>query len=426
MPNGSTIKSVPKMLNAFRQTLVGTEYEGLLPEATSSNIKDFGGTLFEYDILKNRFVNQLVNVIAFARVGKIYFSNPFGFAKRGEIPYGYTIEDIWVDIAKAHSFGADTDDYAMLKTEKPDVKVLYHNRNREDFFKQTISEQQLRAAFMSDGAMERFVDAIVSGLYSSNDVTEFAYVEALLAETINNGLVKQIKVGELTDEASARSFLTAAREASNRFLFPSRSYNPIGVMNTSSRDNQRVFITPRADAIVSVEALAYAFHLDKAEMLGKITLIDEIPGHPEIVAMIADDEFLQIYDNLFESHTFFDPEKLQWNYWLHVWQTLFTSPFHNVVAFTTGAVPVINSVAVAGADTYTPNVASPFKATITGTGNPPSGVRWLVSGNTAESTRIDNAGILYPAPSETGTLTIKAIPWYDSSKSGEKTVTKSA
>lgn len=425
-----TITSVPKMLNAFAQTLTGTEYEGLLPVATDSNIPDFGRVMMEYSVIKNRFITQLVNVIALAKVRHMYFTNPLGHAKRGEIPYGFTIEDIWVDIAKARAFGDDQDAYAMLKTEKPDIKAVFISRNREDFFKQTISDEQLRAAFMSADGVIRLVDTVVDGMYSSNDVTEFAYELALFTESLDNGFIRLVHVDDVTDEASAKSFLTQARIVSNRFLFPSRSYNLMGVMNTSSRENQRVYITPKADAVVSVEALAYAFHLDKAEMLGRITLIDEIPNHPEVLAIIADDEFLNVYDNLFRAENFFDPEKLHWNYWLHVWQTMYLSPFHNAVALTSGNVPVVNTVQFtappASVTTYTAGQTLQFTASVTGTDLPTGGgkVRYTISGQTATSTHITDDGLLVTSPNETGTITVKAQSYVDLTKSATREVSK--
>ena len=235
-------------------------------------------------------------------------------------------------------------------------------------------------------------------------------------------------VDDVTDEASAKSFLTEARIVSNKFLFPSRQFNLMGVMNTSSRENQRVYITPKADAVVSVEALAYAFHLDKAEMLGRITLIDEIPNHPEILAIIADDEFLNVYDNLFRAENFFDPEKLHWNYWLHVWQTLYLSPFHNAVALTTGNVPVVTAVTFTApsGDTYTAGQTVQFTAEVDGTDLPTGGgkVRYSISGQTATSTHITDDGLLVTSPNENGNIKVKAQSYIDLSVFAEKTLTK--
>lgn len=418
----NAVKDVPKMLNAFRQTLDGTEYEGLIPEAMSSNIREWGDTLFNYPPVKNRFVEQLVNVISFAKVSKMYFTNPFGFSKRGTIPYGYTIEDIWVDIAQAHSYGEDTDPWAMLKKEKPNIVVAYHTRNREDFFKQTIWEKDLRAAFYSAEGVSSLVDRVINGMYTSNDVAEFAYSLALISEVQTHGMMSAVSVTEPTNEETAKEMLTAIKNASNNLLFPSRKYNAAGVMNTTSREDQMLFITPKADAVVSVQALAYAFNMSEADFLGRKMLIPEIPGHPEILAIIADKEWLNIYDNLFESRDFEDRENLCWTYWLHIWQTYFISPWHNCVAIITGPVPTINTVTVTGPATYTPGGAQMYTATVTGLNNPPQSVIWAVTGNTSQSTSINDRGLLTLGMEEKGNLTVHATPYLDKSKSGSLAV----
>lgn len=103
---------------------------------------------------------------------------------------------------------------------------------------------------------------------------------------------------------------------------------------------------------------------------------------------------MNIYDNLFEANDFYDREKLSWNYWLHVWQTYFLSPFHNAIAITTAALPTVTNVTIAGADTYTPGGSSVYTATVTGTNNPSQAVMWSVLGNTSSSTRMNDQGVL--------------------------------
>lgn len=421
----SNVKSVPVLLKAFNQTLAGTEWEGIIPEPTSDNIINYGQTLMNYQPIMNRFVNWLVNRIAFAVVRKMYFSNPYAFAKRGEIRFGYTIEDIWVDIAQAHPYLSDTDDCAMLKWEKPNIRAAFHNRNREEYFKQTLTIQDLRAAFTSEQGVSDLVDRVISGMYTSNDVSEFVYTITLFSEYADEGKFQLVHADAPDDEASAKAFLTVLRTISNNFLFPSRKYNAVGVMNTSARERQRLFITPSADANVSVQALAYAFHMDEAKFAGMITLIPEIPNHPEIIAIVADDDFVNIYDNLFESREFEDREKLAWNYWLHVWQTYFLSPFHNAVAITTGTVPTVTAVTVSGGANYTPGSSSAYTVSVTGTSSPAQSVIWYVTGNTDPSTRMDDNGILTVGRQETGTLTVTAKSYADPTKIGTKQVTAS-
>lgn len=421
------VKDPVLMMQAFVDSLAGTEYEGMIPTPQLSNLREVGDSIMGYKPLMNQFFNNLVNTIAFMVVKKMYFENPFGFAKRGLIPFGSTIEDIWVDICKAHPYTADQlgKPSTMLQAELPDVKTVFHYRNRQDFFKQTITYDDLRSAFYTEGGLNALTSRIISGMYTSNDVTEFVYTVALFSRSLDMGMLRLVKTVEPVDQSTSESFLVTAREISNDFLFPSRKYNPMGVMNTSSRDNQRVWLTAKADANISVTALAYAFHMDEASLMGKITLIPEIPNHPEILALITDEEYLNIYDNLFESDTFWNREGRFWNYWLHVWQYFFTSPYHNAVALTTGNIPTVTSVTLTpSATTYNPGESIIIKATVSGTNNPPQYGRYVLTGNTSTLTAINENGQLMTGFDESGALVVTFVPFADTTQNGSLTILK--
>lgn len=405
------LKNVPLALQSFKNSLKGTEWEGLLPEVTNTNIKEFGQVMMQYQPIMNRFMNQLVNVWALQKIDKMYFTSPFSFAKRGMLDYGETIESVWVKIAAAHSFCSDSDPWAMLKQEKPDIAVAFMNRNREEFFKRTVNREMLRSAFYSERGLGNFVDKVIDSMYTGNEVSELLYSMSAITAAIDNGFVKLVHVTDPVDEQSAKDFLTTMREVSNNLIFPSENYNAAGVLNTTARESQRVYITPKADAVTSVQALAYAFHMDEAQILGRITLIPEIPNHPEIVAIVADDEWLNIYDQLFESSEFYNPEKLYWNYWLHVWQIYFTSPFHNAVVLTTEQVQNYTAVTVTGADSIAKGGQGKYTAATTPVNG---GAIFSLEGANATSTRIvtsdSKSATIEISPNETAkSVTLKAV-----------------
>lgn len=405
------LKNVPLALQSFKNSLRGTEWDGLLPEVKNTNIQEFGKVMMQYQPIMNRFMSQLVNVWALQMIDKMYFTSPFAFAKRGMLEYGETIESVWVKIAAAHSFCSDTDPWAMLKQEKPDIAVAFMNRNREEFFKKTVNREMLRSAFYSEQGLVNFVDRVIDSMYTGNEVSEMLYAMGAIASAIDNGFIKMVHVTDPVDEQSAKDFLTTMRVVSNNLLFPNENYNAAGVLNTTARENQRVFITPKADAVTSVQALAYAFHMDEAQILGRITVIPEIPNHPEIVAIVADDDWLNIYDQLFETSEFYNSEKLCWNYWLHVWQIYFTSPFHNAVALTTAQVQEYTQVEISGGESIAKGAQGKYTAATTPVNG---GVIFSLEGANATSTRIassdSKSAVIEVSPNETSkTLTLKAV-----------------
>lgn len=48
---------------------------------------------------------------------------------------------------------------------------------------------------------------------------------------------------------------------------------------------------------------------------------------------MLDEEWFQVYDNLFEFDETRVGSGLYWNYWLHIWKTISYSPFANAIVF---------------------------------------------------------------------------------------------
>lgn len=71
-----------------------------------------------------------------------------------------------------------------------------------------------------------------------------------------------------------------------------------------------------------------------------------------IKGVLIDTDWVQWYDNLKEMRSFDVPSGLYTNYFMHLWQTVSTSPFSNAVAFYNGTPTATTTfnVTVAGVD----------------------------------------------------------------------------
>ena len=83
----------------------------------------------------------------------------------------------------AQSFNVDTAETEFFKREQPDVQAMFHRVNREDFYKVTIEEAQIKRAFLSDDGLGKLVASIMNSLYSGD-----AYDEYILNEKFSIGL----------------------------------------------------------------------------------------------------------------------------------------------------------------------------------------------------------------------------------------------
>ena len=100
--NASTID----ILNTIRAN-ASAEYQSLVPSITkATEIPKVGEVLFGYPALANQFLNALINRIALVRVKSAVFNNAYKELKKGYLEFGETVEEVFVNIAKAREFSA--------------------------------------------------------------------------------------------------------------------------------------------------------------------------------------------------------------------------------------------------------------------------------------------------------------------------------
>lgn len=314
-------------------------FQSHVPLPNADNVAEVGAGLMKLDVNQNEFMSSLID-----RIGKVVvkyksFNNPLSMFKRGDFPLGRTIEEIWIDIAEEHLFNPDQSVTTVFQKEDPDVKALFHEINREGFYKQTVQHAWLEKAFTSWTDFDRFVAGVMNAIYSGDEIGEFEYMKLLISNYNDKEHFKQIPVGEI-NETNVRPFVRKLKGVSNMIEFPSREYNAQGVMQHTQKDDQYIILDAMTDATMDTEVLASAFNMDKVTFLGHKIVIDKFPDD-NIIAILVDSEWYMVYDKLYKMTNLFNPEGLYWNYWLHHHQLLSTSQFSNAIAFVKeGSVPV--------------------------------------------------------------------------------------
>ena len=158
--NGRTID----ILNVIRQN-ASYQYQNQVPEvATAQDIVAVGDVLMGTPALQNEFLNALINRIALVRVKSALFNNPYAALKKGYLEFGETVEDVFVNIAKAVEFSPEKAEAREFKRTIPDVKSPFHVMNWRVMYPVTIQDDDLRRAFTSiDGVTDliaRIVDSV--------------------------------------------------------------------------------------------------------------------------------------------------------------------------------------------------------------------------------------------------------------------------
>lgn len=333
-------------LNYIRQE-ASNAYRDVVPKATEDNIKEIGNILLNdaYQPMLNEFVNNLINRIALTRIENKSFSNPLAMFKKGSVPYGTDIQLIFENPALAENYEYSDSAMAKLLTiTDPDTKVAYLRRNRKDLYTKTIAREGLQGAFESAQAFDDYVSSITQSLYSGNYIDEFKYTKALIDGAYEEGKVITEVVSAVSDKATAEALVEKCRALYLKMQFPSTEYNAYSKFSTSTdetlvntwTDADRICVITTADVMakVDVQALASAFNMDKANFMGRVIVVDKF-DNSEIQAIICDESFIQIYDNIFRFDEFYNARTMSWNEYLHAWGTFAISPFANAVCLAT-------------------------------------------------------------------------------------------
>lgn len=334
----------PELLNTIRDN-ASAEYQSNVPVATMSNLADVGNPILSYSSVQNEFINTIVNKIAKTIVESKVFNNRLAFLKKGTTPLGNDTEILAVN--PAADKGYTTTQSNLLTTYTPEVAAEYLRMNRQSKYTQTISNRQLQQAFTSFGALESLIAGIANSLYSGDAIDEWKLMKGMIgtaADETTPQIVTQT-VTAPTDKESSDTFLTAVRKTSLDIEMPGSSFNRYKALGGSfdfvgwtEPSRKVVMMTTQVASVTSVNSLAYAFNMDKADFLGRQVVIDSFGTgavSSKIQAAVFDESYLQVYDNLSEFGTFYDIDTLRWHYYWHHWQTYSILAHANAVAFVT-------------------------------------------------------------------------------------------
>lgn len=401
-----------KVFNVVRENASKVFME-TVPSATKDNIQAISNILFDdaYQPMLNEFVNNLINRIGLTIIRNKTFSNPLSILRKGSMPLGTDIQDLYENPAEAEQYELSNTAMAKLLTiTDPDTHVAYYRRNRKDFYTKTISRENLQGAFVSWEKFENYISAITTSLYSGNYIDEFELTKALVDGAYDNNKVIVETVSAITDETTAKAFIKKCRSLFTKMKLPSTKYNAYskfsgakGVIKTWTEDDRFVLIvTSDVMAEVDVDVLARAFNIENTKFLGRVIEVDSFENE-EIQAILCDESWFQIYENLMRFDEFYNARTMTWNEYLHVWQTYAICPFANAVVFATAQPKPATAISVSDV-----NVVKDATANVTVTLTPTDATTELefISGNETVFT-VSSTGVVTGVSAGTGTLTVK-------------------
>lgn len=431
--NASTLD----ILNVIREN-AGYEYQNTVPKVTkATDIPAVGQIIYGDPAIANKFINALVNRIAMVRVQSATFNNPYSVLKKGYIEFGETIEEIFVGIAKVVEYTPEKGEEREFKRTLPDVRSVFHIMNWRTMYPVTIQDEDLKQAFLSLDGVTDLIAKIVDQVYTAAEYDEFLLFKYLLIKAISHGKMKPLSVGDGTNpKDSAKAF----RGTSNLLTFMKDSYNEQGVVTSTPKNRQVIFMDAKFNAEFDVDVLASAFNMDKADFMGRLFLIDDFTtfdnkrfeeirknstGIEEVTtqelalladvnAVLLDEEWFQVYDNNNRFTEKYVASGLYWNYFYHTWKTVSYSPFANAVVFVKGTanitLPATLTAEIMSKDTSEEATVLTLDASVNGASLQPNTALFVQTPEmTAKGIAVNNYGaLIIPASAGNVEITLKA------------------
>lgn len=333
-----------------------------------TDIGTFATPILEYPEVYDEFVKSLLYKLAYVQFETKMFRNPLNVLEGDRIPLGYSGQGIFVNPAKGRRFNPD--DFAgILAKYEADVKVEYYALNMDTQYPVSIQRQSLKKAFVSWGELETFIDQLSNSLYNGAYIDEYRFTKNIVAAAYKDNKAVTEVVTAITTEATAKAFVTKARELFLNFQTPSTKYNAWHLMGgsgdpiTTWTNPEDIVLLIRNDvrAYMDVNVLAEAFNMDKATLLGNMISVDNFDiigddGSKEfdgsaIVGIIADKSWFKIKTQDMFLDVDYNPNNRTYQYYLNNIKQYQYSLFANGVILCTQAPTSTATALDFGADT---------------------------------------------------------------------------
>lgn len=396
------------ILNSVRAEL-SAEMQSHIPEATQDNLSQVFDAMMNYQAGRNDIIPSLIRRVGLQTVDAQAWRNPIARYKKDPMRYGETQEETYVNMCKGKVYDPrESYEYAFQQYQSY-IMSMFHRINFQVQYPVTLTFDNMRNAFIGETGIRDLMSAKMESAITGANWDEYLAMRGMIDTAYDKQILPAVTVTEVDDEATAKALLVQIKKAVNEFKFPNPANNIAGATSSSRPTNLIWMTTPGVDANMSVEALAYAFHLDKADVEVQTVIVDSF-GHPGIQGVLLDTRFFNVRDQFREMSDQRLANVLSWDYFYTVVEMISASPFYPIRVFTTDKVATTDLSITASNGTYTQGSQVSIPASVTGgTGAYHQELlTYEISGQSSRDTYIlPGTNILVTGSDETGTIAVK-------------------
>jgi hypothetical protein len=427
-----------EIFNAVRSA-TSPQFQVRIPAATQGNIRNAVDTMRNFPYLRDEFTGVLIQRLIGLYVQHADWDDPLKLigSPRTLRRYGSTYEQAAVGLVKARTRNFDKEylgDDVYGRYSLPTASV-FHPLTFDHYYPVTIPEDALLTAFDGESGMSNYISEIMNAPILSDRNDMYLMKTQCFAEYARKGGFYRVQTPDVgkadSTEADAKTLLRLIQQVANELKSSPMSAMP--KYNAQSwvtpwRDGEAIlFATPAVIAALNVEALAAAFHIDKANVPYRIIPIPEsmfgIGGSAgKVQAVLTTEDFFFCWDEMLETtNSPVNPIDGTRNIFYKHRGSITPNPFANAVLFWTGKgtseyIGLPDTITASkpefeikvqkyGQPSITPQnvsrgdlvqvVSTISSANATsGASFQPTGIKYMLEGATSQFTGIDNDGVL--------------------------------
>ena len=235
----------------------------------------------------------LVEKVAKQSFFAVESDNPLSHFYKGDVDKGTTIEQWIIQLTESYAFDKDAVD--VFKGQDPEYIVRYFQDWTERQYEATVRDDEIRKILKGENSVEDVSAKIVANLTESDENENFENLKGVLAY-----IKTQIDASETATNAGTAQdgaeFLKLIKNAVDKMKFMNSTFSVAGAKYRCPLDRIRIVMPYGVKNAVDVDTLASLFHVEKAEILEKIDVIDTEDG----IVYIVDEASVLWYRRLSE------------------------------------------------------------------------------------------------------------------------------
>lgn len=281
-------------------------------------------------ITQNEFLGSVVEKIGRQEYSSKAYLNPLARFKKGFISNANEIEEIYV--ARVQGTTQDFDGTDTLKRVKPNITTQYHKQNYGKCYTATVTDEQVRRGFTTEGGVRKIADEILTQLQTGYEYDEYIAMRNNFCDLIEGTPCKRT-ITAITNQTTAKDFVKKVKKDIAKMQFRTTEFATVE-RNCKPSDLVLVLRTGLL-AEIDVELLATAFNVDRTQLDTMVIEVDDFPGNENVQAMLLEQNALMVFDTLYNIEPQRNAKGMFTNHHLNVEKIISTSNMYNVAVYQT-------------------------------------------------------------------------------------------